>query len=245
MERFNVKRESLVGKIFDRLEVLELYGTDKRGKRLWKCKCSCGNPEFSIVRTETLNSGNARSCGCIRNEKSKERMTKHGLRFHKDYKVWLNMRNRCSNPNNPDYDLYGGRGITVCKDWDSFVKFLEDMGERPSSEYSIERIDGNGDYCKENCKWALQVEQTRNISIKSNNTSGFTGVHLVSTLVKGVIYQSWVATWSSLDGKSNRKWFSILKYGYEKAKELAIEYRKSKIEELNAQGAGYSDRHGT
>ena len=240
-----MKRESLIGRMFGRLEVMELLGTDSKGKRLWKCKCSCGNPEFTAVRTESLNSGHIKSCGCLRNEKSKERMTKHGLRFHDDYKIWAGMRNRCNNPNSEDYKYYGGRGISVCKEWEDFSKFIEDMGERPGRGYSIERIDGDGNYCKENCKWALQVEQSRNIAMKSNNTSGVTGVHLTSTTSKGITYQSWVATWNSLDGKSNKKWFSVLKYGYEEAKRLAIEYRQTMIEQLNAQGAGYSNRHGT
>ena len=236
--------ENLVGKVFDRLEVLEHCGSDNRGKRLWKCKCSCGNPNFSIVRTESLNSGTTRSCGCLKNEKSKERMTKHGLRYHNDYRVWLNMRNRCNNPNSEDYKYYGGKGIVVCDEWNDFAKFLEDMGPRPSKDYSIERLDGNKDYCKENCRWALQEEQVRNISIRSDNTSGVTGVQRADKEVQGVVYEYWVATWNTLDGKSKRKRFSVLKYGEEKAKELAIQHRKLMIEELNAEGAGYSEHHG-
>lgn len=237
-------RENLVGKVFDRLEVLENCGSDNRGKRLWKCKCSCGNPNFSIVRTENLKSGNTRSCGCLKNEKSKERMTKHGLRYHSDYKIWLNMRNRCNNPNSEDYKYYGGKGIVVCDEWNDFAKFLEDMGPRPSKDYSIERLDGNKDYCKENCRWALQEEQVRNISIRSDNTSGVTGVQRAAKEVQGVVYEYWVATWNTLDGKSKRKRFSLLKYGEEKAKELAIQHRKLMIEALNAEGAGYSEHHG-
>lgn len=128
---------------------------------------------------------------------------------------------------------------------DDFAKFIEDMGSRPSFEYSIDRKDGDGNYCKENCRWVLQVEQVRNISMKSTNTSGVTGVHLGSRTEKGTVYLTWFATWCELDGKNNRKRFSVLKYGYDKAKELAIEYRNLKILELNAQGAGYTDRHGT
>lgn len=240
-----MKTESLVGRLFGRLEVLELYGTDKRGKRLWKCRCSCGNPEFRVVRTETLNSGESKSCGCLTREKSKERMTKHGLHSHKDYKVWLNMRNRCNNPKSEDYKYYGGRGIMVCKDWDNFAKFLEDMGERPSTEYSIERIDGDGNYCKENCKWAVHTEQARNVSMRMNNTSGVTGVHFTSYTKSGITNYVWVATWMSLDGKDCRRRFSVTKYGFEEAKKLAIECRISQIEDLNSKGAGYSKRHGT
>ena len=239
-----MKRENLIGKVFNRLKVIERCGSDHRGKRLWRCQCSCGNPIFSIVRTESLNSGSTQSCGCLKNEKSKERLTKHGLRNHSDYRVWLNMRNRCNNPNSEDYEYYGGKGIVVCEEWNDFAQFLKDMGTRPSSEYSIERINGNENYCKENCRWALQEEQVRNVSIRSDNTSGITGVQYASKKVKGVIYEYWVATWNDLNGKSNRKRFSLLQYGDQKAKELAIQHRKLMIEELNAQGAGYTERHG-
>lgn len=91
----------------------------------------------------------------------------HRLSKHELYSVWLGMKQRCNDPAHISYHNYGGKGIKVCEEWsDSFVAFLEDMGERPAKGYSIERIDSSKDYCPENCKWATRTEQNEN---KANN----------------------------------------------------------------------------
>ena len=79
-----------------------------------------------------------------------------------EYKVWNNLKNRCTNPNIPGYKNYGGRGITVCKDWYDFSNFIKDMGKRPGENYSLDRINNDGNYCKDNCRWATKHEQVRN-----------------------------------------------------------------------------------
>lgn len=81
-----------------------------------------------------------------------------------EYLIWVSMRQRCLNPNNKQYSRYGGRGITVCKEWDNFQTFLKEMGGRPSKSHSLDRIDNNKGYDAENCRWATQSEQTRNTS---------------------------------------------------------------------------------
>ena len=86
---------------------------------------------------------------------------RHGQRYTKTYASWLGIRQRCKNKNNNDYNLYGGRGITVCKRWKKFSTFLEDMGHTPS-KHTIDRIDNNGNYNKNNCRWATQKTQVRN-----------------------------------------------------------------------------------
>lgn len=120
------------------------------------CRCVCGK-EKQVV-TYNLLSGKSTSCGC-----AIQGQVSHGLSDTEEYQIWKAMKARCHNPNHKNYPDYGGRGIAVCRRWkDSFPSFLEDMGKRPSPSHSIDRIDPNGDYEPGNCRWATQIEQTRN-----------------------------------------------------------------------------------
>ena len=93
-----------------------------------------------------------------------------------EYSVWKNMRTRCNNPNYYQFSLYGGRGIKICPEWDDFFVFLRDMGPRPSKAHTLERIDYNGNYCPENCKWDTHLSQSINQRMQCNNRSGYRGV---------------------------------------------------------------------
>jgi len=150
-------REDLAGRKFGRLEVVAFAGRTMRGMAMWKCVCQCGAD--AICRVDHLIRGSSRSCGCLR----EELRTKHGLSRSGEHHVWKTMRQRCSNKNNRDYPFYGGRGITVCQRWmQSFEAFYSDMGPRPSSNHSIDRINNDDGYHPDNCRWVTHTEQCSN-----------------------------------------------------------------------------------
>ena len=192
-------RLELVGKKFERLLVKSREENTPNGQTRWKCVCDCGKE--TIVVGSALVRGSTKSCGCWNKERIGDMNRTHngtsGRKSTPTHGSWRGMKERCTNPNNSHYHLYGGRGISFCEDWKSFENFLEDMGERPEG-MSLERIDVNGNYCKENCKWEIIGNQNFNISLKSNNTTGRSGL---STRIQKDGVVRWVAT-IGYNGKS-------------------------------------------
>lgn len=125
----------------------------------WRCQCDCGNEV--VVDIRALRSGNTKSCGCWQRQSASQTNTTHGRVNTATYHSWTNMLQRCTNPNNPWFPDYGGRGIMVCAQWRKFENFLADMGERPPGR-TLEREDNNGNYEANNCRWASSLEQGRN-----------------------------------------------------------------------------------
>lgn len=156
---------SLVGQRFGRLVVKEFDHLEKNRGSYWKCQCDCGNKKI-ILRTDLLNHHTI-SCGCYAKENMQKRSYKHGLSNARIHRIWNGMKQRCSNPNCHNYKNYGGRGIQVCKEWQTFITFYDwAINNGYNDQLSIERIDVNGNYEPDNCTW---IPVSQQLSNKRNN----------------------------------------------------------------------------
>lgn len=192
-----VKHNIVSGYRFGHWTVLKEVGRHPSTDRLmYALKCDCGNEK--VVQRSHLVSGKSTSCGCY----AKEASVKHGLRNHPLYKTWSHMMDRCNNPKNKSYRDYGARGISVCKEWsgdNGLANFIRDMKEKPGQFHSIDRIDNDRGYSKDNCRWVtrdIQNKNTRkNIHIEYDGRiavardwdriSGFSGGTVRRRIVKG------------------------------------------------------------
>lgn len=167
-----ISSENLVGKRFGKLLVVERLAERSKYKRVqYRCLCDCGNE--CVATSLSLKSGKKRSCGCLRQENLLKAISTHGqTRGYKEsrlYVVWIGMKERCNNPSRHGYENYGGRGITVCSEWnESFEAFYEwamANGYDPDAkrgDCTIDRIDVNGDYEPSNCRWVDMKTQCNN-----------------------------------------------------------------------------------
>ena len=170
-----------------------MYATknSKKKKRFGVYKCGFCGEEFR-TQINNVKSGETKSCGCYRKRLLKEIKSKHNLSNTKLYRVWADIKNRTLNLKNVEYINYGGRGITICDEWKNDFKSFYDWsisnGYEENKGLSIDRIDNDGNYCPENCRWTTKAIQARNQRIHKNNTSGYKGVCFVKDRNKYVSY---------------------------------------------------------
>jgi len=163
--------ETCPGARIGRLVLSHISGKAKNGSKIWRCFCDCGNIK-DIVQS-SLRSGLTRSCGCFYRQCLTQNTLTHGMSDRPEYNSWLAMKQRCYYQDHDEYENYGGRGISVCEGWrNSFEQFYFDMGAKPSSEYSIDRIDCNRDYEPSNCKWSTPTQQANNTRKQTSDMLG-------------------------------------------------------------------------
>ena len=150
------------GKRFGKLTVISYAGKARDGHSLWLCRCDCGN--FSYVQSNNIR--RTKSCGCYQKEVVRKNKKTHGEHKSRLYTAWINMRRRCSYEKSIGYKNYGGRGIRVCEEWDcsffAFRKWAYENGYK--NDLTIDRINNDGNYTPENCRWADMKQQGRNNS---------------------------------------------------------------------------------
>lgn len=152
------------GTVFDRWTTVGPKVSGKYGFSV-ECRCDCGTERSILLRDLRLK--RSRSCGCLTAEVCRTHFTTHGIRAGRrrptEYVIWMLMKQRCFNAQTKAFRWYGARGITVCDEWrHSFEVFYKDMGARPSKEYSMDRINNDGNYEPGNCRWATVVQQMQN-----------------------------------------------------------------------------------
>lgn len=221
---------NILNQKYNRLTVISFDGLNKNNKARWNCICDCG--KRVTILSGSLRSGYTKSCGCHKLEVLANLHKTHGKSSSKEYKAWIRMKDRCLNPNNPDYKLYSGLGIS--EKFLYFDGFLEHIGEVPprlDGRISIDRLDNSKGYFEGNIRWANDKIQNRNKTKRRDNKSGTTGVSKVRN--------SWVAR-CSINDKIVSKHFSIKKYGNTRALNLAKEARACMLMNLE----DYTDGHG-
>lgn len=161
-----LQKKNLQNKRFGRLLVIKEVGRNAHRNTLWECECDCGN--VAIVDASSLISGHTISCGCYMRETSRNTRTTHGKSNERLYVVWQGMLNRCKNENHISYHNYGGRGVCVCNEWENYETFrqwalsngYDENAKR--GDCTLDRIDVNGNYEPQNCRWADMKTQCNN-----------------------------------------------------------------------------------
>lgn len=236
--------KDITGQKSGRLTAIKRVGSNKNGNSIWLCECDCGNK--TKVRLPDLTSNRTKSCGCLQKEKASKISKIHGLSINKSgdrprlYRIWLNMKQRCNNQNASKYKNYGGRGISVCNEWKDYINFhnwSKNNGYKDS--LTLDRINNNGDYCPDNCRWVTYREQ--NLNSSQNHLITYNGQTMTitewaeylnikrATLYSRILEYGWPV--EKAINTSTRKWEKpIIKYNGQKkhlkewAKDLGIKH---------------------
>lgn len=205
---------NLIGQRFGRLTVIDKAEKYKDGHTMWLCRCDCGNEK--AVLEKTLKNGKTKSCGCLRTEMLINRLTIHGLRHTRIHNIWRGIKQRCYNSKRKSFVFYGGRGITMCDEWNNdFMSFYNwSMSNGYSDNLTIDRIDVNGNYEPNNCRWATKKEQMNNM--RTNRLLTYNGeTHTI-------------AEWSDILNVGGKTLYSRLQKGWSVEKTLTTPFRGKK-----------------
>lgn len=199
----------MIGQTFSRYTVIG-DAEPKSGMRMVVCRCECGTEV--TVYAKNLKSGNSRSCGCLKSEKTAQRNHKHGEAKSREWRIWVGLLQRCSQNAGKNAQWYSARGITVCDRWLTFDNFLADMGRAPEGA-QIDRIDNALGYAPDNCRWATPSQNSRN---RRNNTLL---THAGETMC--------IQAWADRRGWSNHLISNRLRYGWDISRALTEEPRQT------------------
>jgi len=214
-----------IGKESNRLKVIDVIMKETGSKKLMRsyliCECNCASGKIVHALPHAFDTGKTKSCGCYNDEQIKIRRFKHGGSYSRLFFVWWNMKRRCDDPTDKNYHHYGGRGIRCADEWKEFEPFQkwalstgfdEDIAESGRNKITLDRIDTNGNYEPDNCRWTGMTTQARNKRLRKSNKSGAANVYFVKEK------QKWLAR-ISYDGKE-------ICLGHYDTKDEAIAVRK-------------------
>lgn len=194
------KPQNLQNMKFDKLTALKIVGYSKCGSAIWLCQCACGN--FIKITASALKNDRPHSCPHCKNVAFWSKKQTHHESTSRLYEIYYNMKKRCENENAINYHNYGGRGIKVCEEWKEYLPFSQwAKANGYSDNLTLDRIDNNGNYCPENCRWVTYKEQANNTRVNrvicfNDQSHTLTEWSVITGIKKTTIHQRLKRGWS-------------------------------------------------